>query len=272
MSKIKGDMNSFISRWQYNIRRRDVTKSLQRARRWKQPSARWSSKHPGEATISGSALFCRRGTFNRIYQLDVVHIKCQEWVAFPFKPPHQSTSKPPTQLNSHLLPQLSVSTGSSKLIRGLRPATVVAPGLLDDSRGRVVSLLLTCGIITLLGLTSSLRLLSLLADNCLWLGLISLLCAFWVTQAKQPVCLHWLPAGTHATCQHGQNRTCSKLITSRLCSLRTLLYVLWACVLHQKSLGSRVRFSKKKTWGHVFHQSTFMMNTGWKRLKWKDGS
>lgn len=268
----------FISSWQYKItyncsRRRDVTKSLQRARRWKQPSARWSSKHPGEATISGSALLCRRGTFNRIYQLDVVHIKCQEWVAFPFKPPHQSTSKPPTQLNSHLLPQLSVSTGSSKLIRGLRPATVVAPGSLDDSRGRVVSLLLTYGIITLLGLTSSLRLLSLLADNCLWLGLISLLCAFWVTQAKQPVCLHWLPAGTHATCQHGQNRTCSKLITSRLCSLRTLLYVLWACVLHQKKFGLSGEIQQKNLRScfspeHIHDEHRIR----WKRLKWKDGS
>lgn len=278
MSKIKGNIYSFISSWQYKItyncsRRRDVTKSLQRARRWKQPSARWSSKHPGEATISGSALLCRRGTFNRIYQLDVVHIKCQEWVAFPFKPPHQSTSKPPTQLNSHLLPQLSVSTGSSKLIRGLRPATVVAPGSLDDSRGRVVSLLLTYGIITLLGLTSSLRLLSLLADNCLWLGLISLLCAFWVTQAKQPVCLHWLPAGTHATCQHGQNRTCSKLITSRLCSLRTLLYVLWACVLHQKKFGLSGEIQQKNLRScfspeHIHDEHRIR----WKRLKWKDGS
>lgn len=41
----------------------------------------------------------------------------------------------------------------------------------------------------------------------------------WVTQAKQPVCLHWPLTCTHTTCQHGQNRVCSKLIMSRLCSL-----------------------------------------------------
>lgn len=49
--------------------------------------------------------FCGGGTLNRIYHADVVHIKCQEWAALPFKPPHQSTSKQPTQPNSHLLVQ-----------------------------------------------------------------------------------------------------------------------------------------------------------------------
>lgn len=61
----------------------------------------------------------------------------------------------------------------------------------------------------------------------------------WVTQAKQPVCLHWPLTRTHTTCQHGQNRVCSKLIMSRLCSLfgggGGILSILRACVLSQKN-------------------------------------
>lgn len=81
--------------------------------------------------------------------------------------------------------------------------------------------LLTYSIITLLRLTSSESLLSLLlADNCLQLGLISSLCApfEWHKPNSMFVCIGWR-AGTHSTCQHGQNRICSKLIMSRLCSL-----------------------------------------------------
>lgn len=104
---------------------------------------------------------------NRIYHADVVHIKCQEWAALPFKAPHQSTSKQTTQLNSHLLVQFQPCCPAATVLQ------VSTKNNHNDSRR-----LLTYSIISLLGLTSSLHLLSLVADNCPRLDLISSLCAF----------------------------------------------------------------------------------------------
>lgn len=68
-------------------------------------SARWSSNIQVKSQSANHVFQWR--TFNRIYQVDVVHIKCQKCVALPFKPLHQSTSKQQTQQNSHLVVQFS---------------------------------------------------------------------------------------------------------------------------------------------------------------------
>lgn len=96
--------------------------------------------------------------------------------------------------------------------------------------------LLTHVTITLLALASSLHLVSLLTDNGLWLGLISSLCAFeWHEPNSLFACFgHW-----QARTPHGQNRICSKLIMSHLCSLLPFFFCLfntlygsWARLLH----------------------------------------